>query len=86
MKLKPETLKSQSQISLKIVKTASPTVLPTPGDSCCKIDITECNPLHLVCVLIFEPVCGCDNKTYGNECESRLYGCNRYWTEGECPK
>ena len=66
------------------IVNSTPTALPTTDDSCCIIDPKDCNPLHLVCVFDFEPVCGCDNKTYENKCVSRYYGCNRYWTDGEC--
>lgn len=37
------------------------------------------------CILVYKPVCGCNNKTYGNACEAESKGITKY-TEGECKK
>ena len=35
------------------------------------------------CVEIYDPVCGCNNKTYSNECYANANGIT-YYTRGEC--
>ncbi|MGB2137105.1 MAG: Kazal-type serine protease inhibitor domain-containing protein [Flavobacteriaceae bacterium] len=32
---------------------------------------------------IYQPVCGCDNKTYSNTCFAGINGL-KSWTEGAC--
>lgn len=37
----------------------------------------------VACTAIYQPVCGCNNKTYGNACEAEARGITKY-TSGEC--
>jgi len=46
------------------------------------IDPDKINPEQM-CTMQYEPVCGCDGKTYGNACEAEKAGITSY-TQGEC--
>ena len=54
----------------------------------------SCNPTQkcvekidpaCVCPMDYNPVCGCNNKTYGNACAAECAGIKAY-TPGECPQ
>ena len=36
------------------------------------------------CILVYDPVCGCNGITYSNSCDATYYGGVTSWTEGEC--
>jgi hypothetical protein len=61
----------------------SPATLATTATVAC-IDPSKVNP-DAMCTMQYEPVCGCDGKTYSNSCVADNAGVRTY-TKGPCPE
>ena len=73
---------------IRFLKISSLAIVLLVVTSCCKEDSSSCVENinnDCVCTLQYDPVCGCNNKTYGNSCIAGCSGITEF-TPGECPK
>jgi len=62
----------------------SQTYCEFPEGSCGKdASFGKCNPMPEICSMEFAPICGCDEKTYGNRCMAKSKGIS-IAHEGDC--
>ncbi|WP_439880178.1 Kazal-type serine protease inhibitor family protein [Pontibacter sp. MBLB2868] len=68
-------------VAIALLTVLTSCVSPKQKSNAC-IDESRINP-NQVCTMQYDPVCGCNEKTYGNACEADRAGVTAY-TPGPC--
>lgn len=61
------------------------TFILSTASNCKKEECVENPKPDCVCTMEYDPVCGCNNVTYGNACSAECMGIYKY-TKGPCEK
>ena len=77
-------MKISFKLSLIIFLTFFVTSCAKDSDdiNCVDEDLISQN-IGTICVEVYEPICGCNNETYSNECYARKAGIVSF-VDGEC--
>lgn len=68
-------------LSIAVLLVASTCKKTTPTNNCVERPMkADC-----MCYEIYKPVCGCNGKTYANDCIARCQNITNF-KDGECPK
>lgn len=68
---------------MKIQKLVLIMILFVSIESCSKSTCEETKNGDAICPAVYDPVYGCNNKTYSNSCIAESYGITGY-VKGEC--
>ena len=68
-------------LSIAVLLTASMCKKTTIINDC----VEKAPTSNCICYEIYKPVCGCNGKTYSNDCHARCHNITQF-KEGACPK
>jgi hypothetical protein len=68
-------------LSIALILTAATCKKTTATSDC----VETAAKADCMCYEIYKPVCGCNGKTYSNDCVARCQNITEF-KEGECPK